>query len=216
MMKLSSFGFFAGTAMLALSGSAYAVDHQPADPKLFYLGIVGGYQWPQDFSVGDGFRLNLPNSGSFGAVAGAKLNDYLRLEIEGVYSGSVGGTERCTDPAVKCANTDFDMDSLSILGNAWLDIPVDVMLTPYVGGGIGVAHTDLSTALGNSSGWGLTYQLGAGVRVPFAESFALDLGYRYRVNDISQSIFQDVGLAAVSRSGNSAEHVLEAAFTFSF
>jgi opacity protein-like surface antigen len=72
------------------------------------------------------------------------------------------------------------------MGNLWYDVPLSDTITPYVGGGAGVAFIDGETRYsgGNkpygSSETGFAFQLGAGLRLAVLDNVTLDLGYRLR------------------------------------
>lgn len=65
---------------------------------------------------------------------------------------------------------------LSVMANAWFDIPVSASFVPYVGGGLGVQGTEIAGEGKGTFAW----QLGAGVAVPLSSSFAITADYRHR------------------------------------
>jgi opacity protein-like surface antigen len=65
---------------------------------------------------------------------------------------------------------------LSVMANAWFDIPVSASFVPYVGGGLGIQGTEIAGEGKGTFAW----QLGAGVAVPLSSSFALTADYRHR------------------------------------
>lgn len=65
---------------------------------------------------------------------------------------------------------------LSALANVWVDLPIGKVVTPYVGGGVGVAGFEY----GGEGKAGFAWQLGAGVAVHVARHIALTADFRHR------------------------------------
>ena len=67
--------------------------------------------------------------------------------------------------------------------NVFYDFDTGTKFTPYIGGGIGIAHlkVKIRTDEGkvSKSDNSFAYQLGAGVAYAVTDSIALDLSYRY-------------------------------------
>lgn len=78
---------------------------------------------------------------------------------------------------------------LSVMANAWIDLPLGESFVPYVGGGLGVQSTEIA---GEGKGR-FTWQLGAGVAVPLGSSFAITADYRHR--EQQGYTLSDAGLA---------------------
>ncbi|MES0042512.1 outer membrane beta-barrel protein [Mesorhizobium sp. M0091] len=168
-------------------------------------------------------------TGSFGM--GYHVNDYLRVELNGgilptdkfgehaklaatcdghtlVDDGfgtinSVAATQAC-DLSDNASNKGY-----SIMANGYVDLGTYVGITPYLGGGIGVAYNKYYRSIGakdcvevapNSSGTGgfscddpagyegatdkegkfnLAYSIGAGLSYQVAKNVSVDLGYEY-------------------------------------
>lgn len=65
---------------------------------------------------------------------------------------------------------------LSALANIWVDVPVGNVVTPYVGGGVGIAGFEIDGEGKGKFAW----QLGAGAAVNLGETVAVTLDYRHR------------------------------------
>lgn len=65
---------------------------------------------------------------------------------------------------------------LNAMANAWLDIPAGDTITPYVGGGIGVAGFEIDGEGKAKFAW----QVGAGLAVALNDSIELTADYRHR------------------------------------
>lgn len=75
------------------------------------------------------------------------------------------------------------LSSRSVMLNVFYDFDTGTKFTPYIGGGIGIAHlkVKIRTDEGkvSKSDNSFAYQLGAGVAYAVTDSVALDLSYRY-------------------------------------
>lgn len=166
----------------------------------WYANISGGANWLSD----DGFAVATvtdtlifsPDSDTGFIVSGAigySLNNVmqgLRAEVEVAYrenqvdglwfSDNVAGVGGLDSGAL-----DYDHSTVSVMANVWYDFNVGAV-TPYVGGGIGWADTDLdgtyaggdNTVLAFSDN-GFAWQLGAGVNFDISPNMKLGVGYRY-------------------------------------
>lgn len=81
------------------------------------------------------------------------------------------------------APDDAEIGVTYLMGNVWYNIPAmsgGMAMTPYVGGGLGIALVTDET--GQGGGFddtnGIAYQVGAGVQFPVGAG-AIDVGYRY-------------------------------------
>ena len=93
------------------------------------------------------------------------------------------------------------MWSVSSMFNLWWDIQNDSDITPYFGGGFGVAHAHTSSpGPVDNSGYGICYQAGGGVDIKLDRKLSLDVGYRYfGLSDTSSNH----GVGSVDLSGSS-------------
>ena len=79
---------------------------------------------------------------------------------------------------------DGDVRVLSAMANAWYDVAVDFPVTPYVGGGIGVANVDAEASFAgitivDDDDTVFAYQAGAGAAYPLTETVSIFAGYRF-------------------------------------
>jgi len=79
-----------------------------------------------------------------------------------------------------------DVTALSGLLNAFYDIKTDSAITPYLGGGIGVANVEIDNLSilgipfpGSEDDTVFAYQLGGGIGYAINDTMTVDLGYRY-------------------------------------
>jgi opacity protein-like surface antigen len=145
--------------------------------------------------VDDGFLI--------GGAFGAQFTDNFRGEIE--VSGARLDTKTHAEEYVDYGDTkgneyeakdDDHLTELFILANLWFGFPISSTFSPYIGGGVGVAHVDanfgvppFATNTGetndvsvkiNADDWALAYQVGAGLLIALSDHFAIDLGYRFK------------------------------------
>ncbi|MEH3046436.1 outer membrane protein [Sphingomonas adhaesiva] len=89
---------------------------------------------------------------------------------------------------------DDHLRQLSALANLWLDIPTGSIVTPYVGGGAGLAGYEL----GGEGKARFAWQLGAGVSVDLNRSVALAIDYRRRQTNGATITDEDSSNAGVT------------------
>jgi opacity protein-like surface antigen len=146
--------------------------------------------------------VDLDGSISFGGVIGYDFGivrtdievQYAKNDIESLTINSVNGTAVTIDEddaddlcdylevdscAVSGNTISYDggrIRQLSAMGNIWVDLPIGGTITPYAGGGLGVAGFETDGEGEAKFAW----QLGAGVAINVSPSFALTLDYRHR------------------------------------
>jgi opacity protein-like surface antigen len=187
----------ASTAVLAV---AIASPAQAAGD--WYVGVFGGANWVEDhsFSVAttptasaDTLTWSTDADTGFivGGAVGLSLNNVvkgLRAEVEvayrdnqvdGVWTSNTGG------PGVSTGTLDIDHSTFSVLANVWYDFSLGDV-TPYVGGGIGWADSQLDGSYAGGvtgpfdfSDSGFAWQIGAGVNFDVSPNVKLGVGYRY-------------------------------------
>jgi opacity protein-like surface antigen len=172
----------------------------------YFGGFVGGIS-PDDFNINDADELSADTGIIFGGVLGTRFSEYMRAEVEASYwSGDA-------DCAGKCGDLEYDLSSLSILGNAWFDFNGDMGFTPYVGGGIGGANVSLESDSGDAEAWALAYQAGLGARFG-GSGMTFDIGYRYKVVSVDQGDLDDHPLVGDDIDLNS--HVVQIGGTWEY
>ena len=119
-----------------------------------------------------------------GGGAGYKFNDYFRADITGDYLGSqkASGSGITADGLGYSARATFQR--WDALVNGYIDLGNWGGLTPYVGGGVGVAGLSTSGSstvgiLGSQDHYNLAWAAMAGVTYNLAPHLLLDVGYRY-------------------------------------
>lgn len=176
---------------MALSGVA------AAQPPIPYVGILGGAEFLRDAdNTGSGVTLTsqFKTGYNVGLVAGEDLGNNWRFEGEFDYRRSDLDKLRVTDATAlglgayngATASAAGHVRVMDLMANGWYDFPLGGGLTPYIGGGLGVANIKLTDvgvegqpAFVNDSGNFLAYQLGAGVGYDITASTTVSLDYRY-------------------------------------
>jgi opacity protein-like surface antigen len=171
--------------MLALCVSAFA------EPIGFYVGGNAGLIIPRDSTFknsGSGDEtVTFHNGYSISALSGYKFKNNFRLEGEfGYKNAKTHNVETSGNPTRGYSST---VSVANLMANAFYDVktPLTLGVTPYLGGGIGLAA--LMTTSGSVSGVGKTidrsedavfaYQIGGGVAYDITSKVTLDLGYRF-------------------------------------
>lgn len=109
--------------------------------------------------------------------------DFLRVEGEIVYRRN--DVNKVSTAQYGNVDGSGDLSALSFMLNGFYDFKNRTFITPYIGGGMGVALLDLSTVTAETiriSGGDDTvfaYQLEAGFNNAINESMSFDIGYRY-------------------------------------
>jgi opacity protein-like surface antigen len=202
-------GRMATVAVLALSCSVVSARADGmAGGRDWYAGLFAGAAWPSDFDANSADSFSVDTGFAFGGVIGKQVADNVRAELE----ISNWRADADTDCVGKCGVTSLDVDTLSILGNVWVDIPVGAEVTPYVGGGLGMAGVSMDGADDDGASWNFAWQLGAGVRMAVAPATTLDLGYRYKSTTAEA---EDFGFP-FDNDVDAETHVLQVGVSFSF
>lgn len=128
-------------------------------------------------------------------IGGTAGYDFGYVRLEGELSYKQGQITSVSEPAfgVHYVNTDGSAGVFAAMVNSFVDIHNDSPVTPYIGGGMGVASVHITNTKGvdsnsgalnlhvfNSDSTGVfAYQVGTGVEVALNRHLSLDLGYRY-------------------------------------
>jgi opacity protein-like surface antigen len=170
--------------MLTVGAMARAQDYG-SGPTGLYLGVGAGLNQPvkSDSRLRTG-NTDVPTVFDFGTgynivgALGYKWNTNFRTELEFDYRHA--GMDRINGFGANGAQKVY-----SFSGNLLYDIPLG-RITPYVGGGLGVARSRWSdvnagfnTANFNSADTKLQWQLIGGVSMPIAARTAVFVDYRY-------------------------------------
>lgn len=149
-------------------------------------GVLGG----SDHDNGFGFGLAVGND--FSLYSGYPI----RMEFEYVYHGEgkfdSGNSVIYNNTATHIASQSFDIKAHTFMINGFYDIDLGAIVTPYVGGGLGLAYlsSDYSSKSHRSdqdtvhvktsnNDWSFAWNLGAGASFAIDDQVALDVGYRY-------------------------------------
>jgi opacity protein-like surface antigen len=207
------------------SGSAFAADMMrpammpAAAPEVNnYVSIFGGAAFGMSanglYSGSSNFEVPTNTGYVIGGAVGTHIMPNLRGEVEVSYSHhDLSGTVNY-DSSIYTATGSFN--TLYVLGNLWYDLDLGGPITPYIGGGAGVA-----VMMPNFSADGDTFtksavapaaQVGAGITYAFSDNLKLDVGYR------AKFVFNGTYLGSSSGvSGTSyIDQSVQAGLTFSF
>jgi opacity protein-like surface antigen len=130
---------------------------------------------------------------TFGAGVGYEFGDWLRADVtlDAVPAAGLKARSFCA----ACAAGGFsreraDISALAALLNAYIEFAPAGVVTPYVGGGVGVSRIEATDwkytrpdgrtgRRPDADGWNFAWALAAGVGVDVSERVVLDAGYRY-------------------------------------
>jgi opacity protein-like surface antigen len=155
-----------------------------------------------------------------GAGIGFSPLPFLRTDVTITYrsdysgSGAVSGTPFAANSDIK-----------SFIGmvNAYYDFPTFGSVTPYIGGGGGIAHNELGdttiiaaggtvATIGGASRTDFAWQLGAGVAISVLPTIALDIAYHY----LDAGKFESASFAGSTLSGRLKAHEVTAGIRVGF
>lgn len=166
----------AAAGLSLITGAAIAADSSSGGwPELgsFYIrGDIG-------VSLGE---LDGPKdeAGTVGAGVGHMWNEVLRSDVRLEWSGNY-------------ETTITDLDATTLLANTYIDIPLELVFTPYAGAGLGWGWID---AEGPGDESGFAYSIRAGATFGLSESVAIDTGYRFREIMLDGADFTDHSITA--------------------
>lgn len=191
------FALFAALALLALPAAASAAPSRPGPYVSVFVG--GGVPVNQDatstdFSFNQFYddRVEFDPGVTVGGTGGYDFG-FVRLEGELAYKYSEISSVRDMTNGASYGNLHGSVGVFSTMANCFVDLHNDSPVTPYIGGGIGVATLYIDDTTGIRQGAGGTrvmlyysgndtvfaYQLGAGLEIALNRRLSLDLGYRY-------------------------------------
>ena len=184
-------------AVLALASTALASPAMARDDS-WYVGVGLGVMLVEDLSldirgVDNAGTLNHDSGYDADGVVGYDFGGF-RAEVEVGYRSAAAESISVSAPGIPLlANgtgtftgtrpTNGDVNVLSFMLNGMVDFGDDDGLQGFVGGGIGVARTDVKSVFAgpwlNDSDTGLAWQAIAGVRAPISDNWDVGLKYRY-------------------------------------
>lgn len=117
---------------------------------------------------------------------------FFRLEGELSYKHAEMKAINDRNSGARYRSIDGSLGTLAMMGNAFFDLHNDSPVTPYWGGGVGLAVLNLSDTFGTNTNTGtrdfiyseandtvFAYQAGGGVEIALNRQLSLDVGYRY-------------------------------------
>lgn len=182
-----------GAAAISLvSGTAYA----QGQTEGWYIGGEGGWSHLEDIDVTNGAAATpnkatlSPSEGFAAGVAGGyEFSSGVRAELEAVYrrqdfdnwNGSLTG------PPSVSSKLSGSASSAALMGNVLYDFMKNSPITPYVGGGLGLAAVTMDKVHINSTNTqvfddtevSLAYQGIVGAKWQIVPAWSLSLDYRY-------------------------------------
>jgi opacity protein-like surface antigen len=156
-----------------------------------YISGFLGVNMAQDVTV-DSTSLGIPFSdrveydpGVF--VGGAIGGDLGVVRIEGEISYRNSEIDRIRpEGGTSTGNVSGDLGAAAFMANMFIDLTAGAPITPYIGGGVGIATLSLDDV--DADGFHyydsddeavLAYQLGGGIAFDLSRNVALDIGYRF-------------------------------------
>lgn len=216
------------SAAPALAGGSLKDAPAPVmDSRQWYVTAFGGWAAASDhnfdFVSGAGalFHYNVSHDDgyTFGGAVGVIVSPSVRIEVEVAHSAFDYGNDY-TGPGFIGLGENGSVDLTTVLVNAWFNTNIGGWM-PYIGGGVGAGFADGELSITNGAGAqfngddvGVAFQFGAGVRVPVAPNFELDLSYRLRhVVDLN---FSSAIAGFTTSDFDLTTHTIQAGLTYKF
>ena len=120
----------AGVCIAAMGGAAAAADFDPVPSD---SSAHGGFYIRGDFGIAISDAENQPSTEEAFAVGGGlgyRFNEMFRADV--TFDGAF-------DYEFQVAGVDVDVDVYSVMANVYFDLPVNFVVQPYIGAGIGWA-----------------------------------------------------------------------------
>jgi opacity protein-like surface antigen len=219
-------GLVAGAAMFLAAGQAAAADYAaPADvyEPGHYVSLFAGWAFMADDPNGSyegsyNYTFDLDSGFLVGGAIGTHITPNFRGEME--LSFTSHDIDDVDDSDGDSLTGSGEVDMLFILANFWYDFDLGVV-SPYLGGGVGVANIDADLDLYDNSGytwevddWVLAGQLGAGFMWDINDMFTLDFGYRLKATSSVNFAADDASYDITDVSF--VQHVVQLGITFGF
>lgn len=198
----------AGVAACLFSANAHAFDVNPyVSAKLRYSMMDNELKVTDD--EGDSFKLSGDDNVFGGSIA---------VGISSAVQGGAIRTELEYNKNAKATSYNIvkiEVKNQSAMFNAYYDINTGSKLTPYIGGGIGIAHLKGSIKVDNfkesKSKNNFSWQVGAGVSYALTDNVSIDAGYRYTdAGDVKSKDEEEI----IKFESKSHEFLLGVRYTF--
>ena len=169
--------------MILFPGAAHAQTSRLYLASYMGLNTYGDQDFTDSASSTSG-DLKFKNAWSFAGALGLRLSQNTRMEAEINYANT--DFDRVNFTGVGSFEMGGDITSWIGMMNVYYDVPVDWVLQPYIGGGLGFGFFDAQ--IDDISGFatdtsddavGLAWQVGGGFKYRMSPEMALTTGYRY-------------------------------------
>ncbi len=168
------FGWVIGVLVLLIAAQVWAQEPQERTHKLYLSGNFGFGVRPDAKATGLSGKFDNNLAVVLNGAFGIELAEYFRLEAEAGFHTNAADRTTTTFP-------EYGFSVLSLMGNAFFDIPTGLPLRPYVGAGVGFGIARASEDIFDSSDSDLVgaFQLMAGLGYDISPKATLTIGYRY-------------------------------------
>ena len=219
------------TATILVVTAASSVSAQGMGQSLYGSAFLGYGVGDTIAEVTDGtdfveYTFDGEGGALFGITVGATVAPNIRAEAEISYIGqsieTIGFNSAAGDSSeIDVSDEDLVVSNTYYMANIWYDIAgvaPGAGITPYVGGGLGLATIRVETNApdddGFDDGTGFAFQVGAGVQIPVG-SGAVDLGYRYK-SAADVTIVEGFSGGPFDLVADSAVNTVQAAYVLKF
>lgn len=211
-MRISKLLLSAGIFIMPLTASA-------TDANKYYLSLTGEYiasaKADGDISaLGISTPAQLDYKNGWGGMlsVGYYIMPEIRSELEVGYREFKGDTSSVTIDNITYTvdASDLKDKALTGMGNLYYDIPTSTSITPYIGGGIGIAHQT-----NNGNGNAFAFQGMAGLNYKIDATNTIYAGYRYFGTSDFKTNYSISGID-VTQKTNIEAHSVDIGYRFNF
>jgi opacity protein-like surface antigen len=185
--KIFKLSLLAATAMSVLGGlsvAGHAADMDPVPAPMpyeqtdnyvsgWYVRGDAGFSWLDVDGLGDG------GAAIVGGGVGYQVNKWFRTDV------------RADHAFDHSSGQGYDLSGTTALWNGYVDLPLGMGFTPYLGVGAGYGWVDYSGAGAPADDSGFAWAATGGVAFSMSQNITLDVGYRYREIDVAGPNYAD-------------------------
>jgi opacity protein-like surface antigen len=184
-------------ASIFIHTAAIAEDNKEQSP--YYIRLDAGLSQPNGKLNEDDYSSQRLLRGEFyGVGAGYIFNSNIRTDLtltaRSNYKFSYSGTEKDEDSIDTTTVSNQNFSSTTLMLNAYYNIPVNNVFSPYINVGIGGSRistgryystqsqpgeSDIISSSSSSKNYNLAYTIGLGAQVKLNNNFSLDTFFRY-------------------------------------
>ena len=169
---------------LAVKNKVVSEPDQPTISRPYFrmdvgYGLVSGPEGTT--TAGDMARVDVANLALFGAGVGYRISENLRVDVTADYR--IDSDVNATTPGGAAINS--DVNGMAVILNGYFDIGTFDGISPYFGGGLGIARLETAEQTGvavageSSTNFAWALNVGSAIDLGNSENTKMDVSYRF-------------------------------------